>query len=101
MKVAAFQHVAQVQWIAQAHVGIAIAIAGVKLDGQALLRCMAECKVEQEIDERLLSNAQFIVSYSQTSFAKCSDSLVFAALHDLQAATIGHDAFQPAIAVCS
>ena len=65
VEVAAFQHIAQMQRIAQSHIGIAVAIPGMELYRKLLLRSVAKSNVEQIIDQRLVRDTQFPVSYSQ------------------------------------
>src|SRR6266487_3694659 len=50
------KHITQMQGITQAHIGIAIAIAGMELNWKLLLRCIAESDVQQVIQERLVSD---------------------------------------------
>src|SRR5579885_239708 len=100
MVIASLQHVTQLQRIAQAHISIAITVAGMKLDRKLLLCRYFEGDMKQILDERFMSNAQLPGIYGLcASLFKSRYCCIFLPLSDIQASTIGDNTFQAATAL--
>src|SRR5437660_1754940 len=86
--------------IAQTHIRIAIAIAGMKLDWELLLCGYFEGYMKQILDKRLMGEAQLSSIHGLgASFFKGCYRRVFLPYSNIQASTIGSDTFQSAIAL--